>query len=31
VFVGVEEDAALTENGIQYFAQPQTELIVIPA
>ncbi|MBI5029054.1 MAG: aminopeptidase P family protein [Chloroflexi bacterium] len=31
VFVGIEEDAALTERGIEYFAQPQTELIVIPA
>ncbi len=31
VFVGVEEDAALTERGIEYFAQPQTELIVIPS
>lgn len=31
VFVGVEEDAALTEKGIEYFVLPQTELILIPS
>ena len=30
VFIGIEEDVALTERGVEYFAQPQTELIVIP-
>ncbi len=31
VFVGIEEDAALTEHGVQFFAEPQTELILIPS
>lgn len=30
VFVGVEEDVALTDHGVVYFAEPQNELIVIP-
>jgi Xaa-Pro aminopeptidase len=29
VFIGIEEDAALTESGIVYFAPPQDELILI--
>jgi Xaa-Pro aminopeptidase len=29
VFVGIEEDAALTGQGVEFFAPPQTELIVI--
>ena len=29
VFVGIEEETALTDEGVQYFARPQTELIVI--
>jgi len=31
VFIGIEEDAALTERGVEFFAPPQTELILIPA
>ena len=31
VFVGIEEDGALTAQGVKYFAQPQDELILIPS
>ncbi len=31
VFVGIEEDGMLTEHGVEFFAQPQSELILIPA
>jgi len=29
VFIGIEEEVALTEHGVEYFVQPQAELIVI--
>lgn len=31
VFIGIEEDVALTEHGVEFFAPPQNELIVIPS
>ncbi|MFN8483703.1 MAG: M24 family metallopeptidase [Anaerolineae bacterium] len=30
MFVGVEEDVALLDSGVEFFARPQEELIVIP-
>ncbi len=31
VFIGIEEDVVLTEHGVEFFAPPQDELIVIPS
>jgi Xaa-Pro aminopeptidase len=31
VFIGIEEDVALTESGVDYFASPQESLILVPS